>query len=145
MSAICNHQGHHLFTRQARRTFVLGLALGLVGACTPGRSLHVAPAPRSIQISEATILMGGMQFTPHELHATVGEPLMVTLVNDDTVAHDFVMETPSRTAHLFIPSGRRIATSLYFDIPGRYRFVCSQSGHEQAGMTGTIVVEGRAE
>jgi nitrite reductase (NO-forming) len=91
-------------------------------------------------MSEATIMMGDMRYSPDMIQVPAGQPLMLTFINNDSMSHDFVMQDGSRTVHLFVSPGKQIATSLFFNEPGIYRFVCSQSGHQAAGMIGQIMV-----
>jgi plastocyanin len=98
--------------------------------------------PSQPALREVTVDMGSMYYRPDTIHALAGQPLMVTFVNNDTINHDFIIDRgTSGMIHMFVPKGRRIATSLFFGEPGTVNFICSQSGHQAAGMVGKIVVE----
>lgn len=112
--------------------------LGLLGCQTS----PVVPTPHDSAFNEVTVNMGSMYYTPDTIHTRAGQPLMLTFVNNDALNHDFIIDRGALgMIHVFVPQGRRIATSLFFDAPGTVNFICSQSGHQAAGMVGKIVVE----
>ena len=41
-----------------------------------------------------------------------------------------------------IPAGATRTTTVTFDTPGTYRYICHLPGHEAYGMVGTVVVTG---
>ena len=41
-----------------------------------------------------------------------------------------------------IPAGASLETSVRFDTPGTYLYICHLPGHEAYGMVGTLVVTG---
>jgi len=140
---------HHALARKRiafpTRFLVVALFAGAAGSlagCLPTRTLGAVHRPGPQPLTEVTIQMRDMHYTPDTIRVPAAQPLMLTFVNDDTTNHDFVIRGgDAGIIHLFVPSGRRIATSLFFDKPGVLQFVCSQSGHEAAGMVGKIVVE----
>lgn len=131
--------------RHSERTFLVFPVLALVVGCVTGQSsmttIGATGISRSVQLTEVVIQMRDMRYTPGIIRINTGQLLMITLVNEDAMNHDFVINDESRPIHLFVSPGKRIATSLFFDQPGIFRFVCSQEGHQAAGMVGRIVVE----
>jgi plastocyanin len=113
----------------------------LLAGCGQSESTRVDPTPRSISTTEVTIRMQGTHYTPNSITIPVDRPLFLTLVNDDSQPHDMILHGLSQPVHVFVDSGRHIATSLFFPSSGTFRFVCSQPGHEAAGMFGTIISE----
>ncbi len=104
-----------------------------------------APNGQRIELTEVTIRMADMRFTPDTVRAVAGQPLMLTFVNEDDVAHDFVMNGGAQPVHLFVPPRRSIATSLFFERAATIEFECSQPGHKVVGMVGQFFVEGVPE
>ena len=118
--------------------------VGLMAACGTGQQARTADNPHRftdpVELTEVVVDMQSMKFTPNRIRTKAGQPLMITLINDDSLNHDFVIRDDSKPVHVFVSPGRRISTSLYFELPGVYEFVCSQKGHESAGMIGQIEV-----
>lgn len=128
-------------SRTANEALRAVFTTSLLALCGCQTSLAVR-TPSQPALREVTVNMGSMYYSPDTIHALAGQPLMVTFVNDDTVNHDFIIDRgASGMIHMFVPKGRRIATSLFFEEPGTVDFICSQSGHQAAGMVGKIVVE----
>ena len=95
------------------------------------------------------------RFEPGTLTVRAGEAITFTLRNDDPIAHEWIVGTEDvharhRTGtepyHDSVPnevtvpalSSRR--TTLTFDEPGDYSFICHLPGHEAYGMSGTLRV-----
>ena len=105
--------------------------------------------------NEMTIGIRYSQFTPDALTVTAGEPLTITLRNDDPIEHEWIVgtgevhnrhRTGTEPNHDAIPTEVTIApfttkvTQLTFSEPGEYQYICHLPGHEQYGMTGTLTV-----
>ena len=95
------------------------------------------------------------RFEPEPSPFLPGKPLTVTLRNDDPIEHEWIVGPPEvhdrhRTGtepfHDAIPSEVTIpalssrTTTLTFDQPGEYAYICHLPGHEAYGMTGTLTV-----
>ena len=113
----------------------------LLGGCNTGTSASSVPVPRSLETTEITIRMQNLQYIPDRVNVPMNQPVSLTLINEDNEAHDMVLQMPAGPVHLFVGSGRQIATSLFFTNPGDFLFVCTQPGHESAGMVGTFASE----
>ena len=107
----------------------------VVGGC--GGSSGPAQPAGSVRVT-----MTEFKFDPSTLHAKPGTATFF-LVNSGSVAHDMVVETGD---------GKRVAgselvqpgNSSVFTVDGltagSYLIVCTQPGHEAAGMKGTLSV-----
>jgi uncharacterized cupredoxin-like copper-binding protein len=128
---------------------VLG-ALVLVGA-----TLIAAGWSGGASAREATIPIHYSHYTVSELTTKVGEPITVTLENDDPIAHEWIVGTPQvheihRTAppevhdkfptEVTIPAFSTRVTTVQFDKAGDYQYICHLPGHEAYGMVGTLHV-----
>jgi uncharacterized cupredoxin-like copper-binding protein len=105
--------------------------------------------------SEATIGIRYSVFAAEELTFRVGEPVTFTLENGDPIEHEWIVGTEEvherhRTGtepfHDAIPTEVTIppltdrTTTVTFDEPGVYSYICHLPGHESYGMTGTLRV-----
>ncbi|TME24970.1 MAG: hypothetical protein E6I75_28180 [Chloroflexi bacterium] len=69
-------------------------------------------------------------------------PLQVTFQNSGEILHDFtVQQGLARPITILEDGGKSGTATVTFDKPGTYKFFCSQPGHDQAGMHGTITVQ----
>jgi plastocyanin len=121
-------------TAGARLTVAGGCAvlLALLVGAALGSGTTTIPEDAEVVIADRTA------FVPEELVAAAGE-VTVAFDNRDYFWHTFTV--PELGVDLRVPVG---ATGLVtFDAePGRYDFVCAIPGHEHAGMTGVLIVEG---
>jgi len=129
-------------------TFVLGF-LGLVLfaslACGGG-----SDGPRTIAIRYS-------HFSESVIEVRAGEAVTFELRNDDPILHEWIVgpeavherhrtgtepyhdEVPTEVS---LPAYETRLTTITFDTPGEYTFVCHLPGHEAYGMSGLIRVEG---
>ena len=78
------------------------------------------------------------------------------LRNDDPIDHEWIVGDAgvherhrsgtepvhnARPTEVSVPAGESRTTTVTFDEPGRYAFICHLPGHEAYGMVGTVVVE----
>lgn len=104
---------------------------------------------------DETIVIRYSQFTPAELTVPAGAPVTIVLQNEDPIEHEWIVGTEAvherhrngtEAVHDEIPSEVTIPalftkrTTLTFDEPGEYAFICHLPGHEAYGMRGTIRV-----
>ena len=87
------------------------------------------------------IVVVGSEFNFSRDVITVEEDKRYRIVfeNDGVIFHDFVIDGVWE-AHANAPSGRSDEFIIQIDDPGEYTFYCSVDGHEQAGMSGTLIV-----
>jgi plastocyanin len=79
-------------------------------------------------------------FDPAELRVSPGEPVTLTVTNVGTQLHTFTIPTLRLDTGPIEPGA---TTTLTFTAPveaGRYEFICSFGGHEEAGMIGQLIV-----
>ena len=121
------------------------LITGLVVSCAP------APPPRD------SVMIGFRysHFEPSVVRVPVGVPVSITLRNDDPIEHEWIIGGPDvHAAHrvgteahhgdvpteVTVPAFDTRTTSITFDRPGEYQFICHLPGHEAYGMKGALRV-----
>ena len=87
-----------------------------------------------------------------------GVPVRIVLKNEDPIDHEWIVGDAalherhrtgtepvhdSRPTEVTIPAGATRETTVTFDTPGTYLYICHLPGHEAYGMVGTVVVTGR--
>jgi uncharacterized cupredoxin-like copper-binding protein len=86
--------------------------------------------------------MDTMRFDPATLNARAGQPIQLTLENTGQIVHDFhITEDTSQSVTARAEPGQKATTTFHVVSAGTYTFVCSEPGHEQAGMKGTLIVQ----
>jgi len=79
-----------------------------------------------------------MRFDPATLTVRANTPVNITLDNSGSaLIHDFVIDSPAIKLEAQ-PHARASGTGTFS--PGTYQFYCSQPGHKEAGMVGTLIV-----
>ena len=129
-----------------------GVAVVLLAAA----ALLLSGCGGSADASEVTVRVHYSRFEPGEITVRAGEPVTFTLQNDDPIEHEWIIGTPAvherhRTGtepfhgtvptEVTLPSLSTRVTTVTFDEPGVYQYICHLPGHEAYGMTGTVVVE----
>lgn len=131
----------YLLAAAALATILLGVA------CSDGQ----AAEERRIEIHYS-------KFEPTELTIPAGVPVTIELVNGDPIGHEWMVgdeamherhRTGTEPFHDEIPTEVSLRayetreTTIRFDEPGEYQFICHLPGHEAYGMVGVLrVVEG---
>ncbi len=107
--------------------------------------------------TEVAITIRYSAFEPTLLHANAGEPVTFVLVNEDPIDHEWLVgdeafnaahRTGTHESHhavpteVTVPALETVRTTITFDEPGRYAYICHLPGHEAYGMVGLLVVEG---
>lgn len=90
-------------------------------------------APEGIQLVSENVA-----FSETDLTAEAPE-VTVTLENKDLFWHTFTIE--ELAVDLRVPVGAEIPVTFRAP-PGQYQFICAIPGHPEAGMVGTLTVEG---
>jgi len=106
--------------------------------------------------THATIVIHYSHFNPELITARAGEPVTVTLRNEDPLDHEWIVgaadvherhRTGTEAHHDAVPAEVTIpalstkVTTVVFDKPGDYLYICHLPGHEAYGMVGTLRVE----
>jgi plastocyanin len=94
----------------------------------------VAEGARRIEVRATSF-----EFDPAEITASVGEDIAIVLRSDD-ILHDFTID--ELDAHVAAGRGQTEEGGFTAGEAGEYTFYCSVDGHREAGMEGTLVVEG---
>jgi uncharacterized cupredoxin-like copper-binding protein len=109
----------------------------------------------SASAHEETIGIHYSHFNPELITVTAGEPITIELRNDDPIAHEWIVgteevharhRTGTEPVHDQIPTEVSIPalttkwTTVIFDEPGDYQYICHLPTHEQYGMVGTLRV-----
>jgi plastocyanin len=117
------------------RTAAVALAFGvLLGAC--GGSSATQPA------GSTKVTMTEYHFEPSTIGVSSGKAVFF-LVNAGTTSHDMSIRdsTGATIAHSdLVSAGDSFVFTVDSIAAGTYTFFCSQSGHEAAGMKGTLTV-----
>ena len=78
-----------------------------------------------------------MRYAPTTLTVRANTPVNITLDNGGSaLVHDFVIDSPAVKLEAQ-PHGRASGTATF--PPGTYQFYCSQPGHKEAGMVGSVI------
>lgn len=104
-----------------------------------------------------TITIHYSAFEPTELRVPAGVPVTFVLVNEDPIDHEWLIgddafheahRTGTHETHgdvpteVSIPALATAATTIVFDEPGTYAYICHLPTHEAYGMVGVLTVEG---
>jgi uncharacterized cupredoxin-like copper-binding protein len=95
------------------------------------------------------------RFSPATIDVPAGQPITIVLRNFDPIDHEWIVGTPdlherhrsgtepvhdTRPTEVTVPALSSRVTTLTFEAPGTYAFICHLPGHEQYGMVGTLRV-----
>lgn len=121
---------------------VFGLGMGLI-AVDP-----IASAPVRIEIG-----IRYSRFDPAGLSVPFGRPVTFVLRNDDPIGHEWLIgddemhrvhrtgteaQHASRPTEVSIPPLSTIETTVTFERPLSWRYICHLPGHEAYGMVGLL-------
>jgi iron uptake system component EfeO len=132
-----------LSRRAFARPFALGAvaSLGLVAACAPA---DVAPSTAAAggSGSSGSVAMAASEFTfgPSTVTTRAGKTTFV-VTNTGSVEHEFEILRGDQVIDEVEGLVPGLSRELTVDLaPGAYTYVCRLSGHEEAGMRGTLTV-----
>ena len=80
-----------------------------------------------------------LAFEPNEIRINGGRNVAIALTSVDA-RHDFTIG--ELDAHVSADAGETATGGFHAGRPGTYTFYCSEPGHREAGMEGTLVIEG---
>jgi uncharacterized cupredoxin-like copper-binding protein len=125
--------------------------LWVVGALLAG--LMVSSAPASAR--EAVIIrFHYSHFEPSVVRVPAGVQVTITLRNDDPIDHEWIVGSAAvheihrhgteavhagRPTEVTVPALSTRTTTVTFDEPGEYAYICHLPGHEEYGMKGTLI------
>lgn len=116
------------------------LAILVGSACAPS----TAPAAAATLPPQQVTVTGtdDFRFSLSTITVKTGQPLEVTFQNGGEILHDFTVQQGLPKPVMVVEDGGKSgATTVTYDRPGTYKFFCSQPGHDQLGMHGTITVQ----
>jgi uncharacterized cupredoxin-like copper-binding protein len=113
---------------------------------------------------EITLTARDIEFGTERIEVTAGIPVALTLVNEGALDHDFsivhiplagdvtgddledmddhamTMDAEELDVHISVAPGQSATITFTPSEPGEYEYTCTVAGHEESGMTGTLVV-----
>ena len=130
----------------------LALTLGLAGIAAAWTR------PSALAASDIEIPIHYSHYGLGQFSVPAGVPVRIVLKNEDPIDHEWIVGDAalherhrtgtepvhdSRPTEVTIPAGATRETTVTFDTPGTYLYICHLPGHEAYGMVGTVVVTGR--
>ena len=116
--------------------------------------------PAAIGADEARVDIGirYSAFSRDEVTVRAGVPTTFVLINDDPIDHEWMVGDAAfherhrtgtepvhgtRPTEVSVPAGTARTTTVTFEQPGEYLYICHLPGHEAYGMVGVVrVVDG---
>ena len=80
---------------------------------------------------------GGFEYAPKSLTIKANTDTTITLKNSDAVTHDWVIA--DKNIKIEAAPGKNASASVTLPA-GTYKVICTQPGHEAAGMVGQLTV-----
>ena len=135
----------------------LVLGAGLIATLLAASATALAVAGRSGRSPETslTIEIRYSHFNPSAITVPVGVPVTITLVNDDPIDHEWIIGDdavqekhrtgtellhPVRPTEQVIPALSTRTTTITFDHPASWQYICHLPGHEAYGMVGVASI-----
>lgn len=135
----------------------LALGAGLVALLLVAGAAAVTFAGRAGPTPETaiTIEIKYSHFNPATITVPVGVPVTITLVNDDPIDHEWIIGDdaiqqkhrigtellhPVRPTEQVIPALSTRVTTITFDHPATWEYICHLPGHEAYGMVGVASI-----
>ena len=135
----------------------LVIGAGLVGLVLAAVAAAVALAgrPGPTPQTAITIEIKYSHFNPSAITVPVGVPVTITLVNDDPIDHEWIIGDdavqqkhrtgtellhPVRPTEQVIPALSTRVTTITFDHPAEWKYICHLPGHEAYGMVGVASI-----
>lgn len=119
----------------SRRTMLLLVAVALVAialsACGGGAA---SSAPLAV-----TVTTTEFKFDPGTINAAPGQTINLTLKNNGSVEHTFVLAAAN--VKVTVAPGKSETKTFTAPAAGSYDITCDVAGHKEAGMTGKLVVK----
>ena len=117
------------------------IVLFVASACAPA----AAPTAAGAALPPEQITVTGtddFRFNPSTITVKAGQPLEVTFQNGGEILHDFTVQQGLAKPVVITEDGGKSGTAtVTYAKAGTYKFFCSQPGHDQLGMHGTITVQ----
>ena len=126
---------------------MLSLATFVLVACSPAGSPRPAAGAQGAAASAAaqSVSLQGtdaLKFEPSTLTVKAGQPVTLTFANSGQTLHDWSLDQGAgQPVKISAAGGQSASGTFTIDRPGTYTFICSQPGHEAAGMKGTLTAQ----
>ena len=130
---------------RAARVWLLAAALPLIVACSAPAAPSTNPAP--VEGAQQLVIRGhdSMRFDPAAPVVEAGKPVQVRFENEGQLVHDVSLDEGVAAGGgvkvVAAARAKSLSRAFAFERPGVYRFICSQPGHEAAGMHGAVTVQ----
>lgn len=133
----------------ARAAAVMVVTLAIVAA------IALIAARGGDDQAHATVEIRFSRFSPGTVTVPAGEPVTITIENHDPIEHEWIVgaadvharhRTGTEPYHDQVPTEVTVPalssreTTITFEEPGEYAFICHLPGHEAYGMAGTLRV-----
>lgn len=119
---------------------IAAIAISLA-ALAQARAIPVLGLSSTTQPVEVRIVSTEFRFSPAAVSVDAGRA--VTLVLDNSGAEtEHGLSLPALGFRLQASAGEIARKTFAFDKPGKYEFECDLPGHREAGMKGTLIVQG---
>ena len=105
-------------------------------SCPPGASESASASPEDFTVE---VEAHEFYFQPNQLTVSASGPTTIVLHDTGMITHNFTVDALG--IQVVASHGRTAEVTLQDLPPGSYQFYCSISGHKEAGMVGTIVVQ----
>lgn len=141
--------------RKPRHRARLAIGAGLVALLlVAGAAVAMAGRGPTPQTS-ITIEIRYSTFSPSSITVPVGVPVTITLVNSDPIDHEWIIGDeavqqkhrtgtellhPSKPTEVVIPALSTATTTITFEAPATWKFICHLPGHEAYGMVGVASI-----
>ncbi|MCO5219629.1 MAG: ScyD/ScyE family protein [Thermomicrobiales bacterium] len=126
---------------------------GVTGVVAAAPEPEATPEPEETEPEATPVAKGGAgssesfqvsmvdtAFEPNALTIPANTDVTINLENTGFLAHDFAMDSPTKIVSDVLGNGGTTSMTLNLE-PGTYTFYCTQVGHRQLGMVGTLTVE----
>jgi Cu+-exporting ATPase len=87
------------------------------------------------------VVLGEFGFSPARVVVRANEPVTVTVLNTGKLPHDWTPQGLPGVEHVHAQPGEAASATFTPTQVGTYRVICTEPGHEAAGMVGELVVE----
>ncbi len=111
---------------------------GTPGAASPSASPAASPAADN-GATAVEVHTVDIAFEPKELTIPANTDVVVTIVNQGALQHDFAIDDLDIVSDL-LNNGQETTVTINA-APGTYEYYCTVTGHREAGMVGTLTVE----
>jgi P-type Cu+ transporter len=128
---------------------VVALAVGAASLwlvpSTPEHAMAAAPTHGEMAADAAVqrvpVVLSEFGFAPGRVVVKVNQPVQVTVLNTGKVPHDWTPQGLPGVDHVHALPGEAASATFTPTRVGTFTVICTEPGHEAAGMVGELVVE----